>query len=538
MFKSLLFVLMATFVLIACKKNEEENLEPARLFKAGEISISAGQSSAKLKWPVPILSAGKPLTYTVDFSTDQAFSTIAFTKVVDTAGATVTDENLQPRTLYYARVKANAFQDQPESKYTISSTFQITGLQLMKEVNEDKIKETEATINYIPTIGLSSLVLKPANGNSITVPLTPTDAAGKEKVVTGLTPATSYSVEIFIGTRSVGFSSFTTLSVTNYTVMLNSGDNLAAQVSNAANGDVIGLNDGTYDLSVATTLISGKKITIKGISGNQANVKINVKQFDFEGNGAGITFSRVSLDGLLGNSQYFLNLIGAPATFADMVIEKSVVSNIAVSFIRTDRGNNGDYKMNNLTVHNSKIYAIGGISSAYHIFHLNELIFNNFSITKSTIYDSGPGLITANTLLAAPNIPIIKIAQSTLNGYGFGGTSRYALLDANTNPISFTLENSIVANTPKLAATIATAAVRSTGTGSSTIIRNNNFYKFTNASTGGTELTFPATATQSSVTKLDLPWTGNTTDFTLPEVSPLRTAGTSGRAIGDPRWTF
>ncbi|MNR43719.1 hypothetical protein D3C85_1623720 [compost metagenome] len=89
-----------------------------------------------------------------------------------------------------------------------------------------------------------------------------------------------------------------------------------------------------------------------------------------------------------------------------------------------------------------------------------------------------------------------------------------------------------------MAATIATAAVRSTGTGSSTIIRNNNFYKFTNASTGGTELTFPATATQSSVTKLDLPWTGNTTDFTLPEVSPLRTAGTSGRAIGDPRWTF
>src|SRR6478736_3130687 len=77
----LLLLFIAVILVASCKKNDEENLGPQRLFKASDISISTGQTSAKLKWAIPLFSSGKPLTYTVDFSTDQTFANIAYTKV-------------------------------------------------------------------------------------------------------------------------------------------------------------------------------------------------------------------------------------------------------------------------------------------------------------------------------------------------------------------------------------------------------------------------------------------------------------------------
>jgi len=45
------------------------------------------------------------------------------------------------------------------------------------------------------------------------------------------------------------------------------------------------------------------------------------------------------------------------------------------------------------------------------------------------------------------------------------------------------------------------------------------------------------TTVQSSAnTTTDLGWTATTTSFTLPAGSALRTASTTGGAIGDPRW--
>src|SRR6476661_104683 len=96
--KNIMFLLAAILLITSCKKEEEVTLDPPRLFKASDISISAGQTSAKIKWAVPLFGSGKPLQYTVDFSKDASFSTTAYTKVVDTAGITVTDDNLAVRT--------------------------------------------------------------------------------------------------------------------------------------------------------------------------------------------------------------------------------------------------------------------------------------------------------------------------------------------------------------------------------------------------------------------------------------------------------
>lgn len=539
----LLLLFIAVILVASCKKNDEENLGPQRLFKASDISISTGQTSAKLKWAIPLFSSGKPLTYTVDFSTDQTFANIAYTKVVDTAGITVTEDNILVRVPYYARIKANAYGDQPESKYIISSAFTLTGIQLFLPVRDAELRETSVTLRFTSEAGLSSIKVTPEGGAAVTTTLAPGDVTAGLKNITGLTGNIKYTAELFSGTKSKGILTFTTLPVTTYSVKISPSDDLAATIAAAANGAVIGLNPGTYNITTLTTFITGKTITLKSTSGTPSDTKINFKEFDLEGTGAGITFSGLELDGTTGASLYFLNFIGSQAnngsaaTFTNVVVDNCIVHGATTSFLRADRGSAArDFKIGGITVNNSIVYDMGANgSSNYYTFHLNKLEFTSLTISKSTFYNAGPGLVTASTTYAGATIPVVNISYSTFNG--FGGNAKYALLDANANPISFSLQNSIVANTPK-SGTVNAAALRSSGTGSTSVFSYNNTFCLYNALTGSVALTFPATVSQAGNLAVDLGWTAATTNFTLPVGSSLRTASSTSIALGDPRWTY
>jgi hypothetical protein len=549
--KYLLLLFTAIVLITSCKK-EEEKLDPPRLFKASDIAITAGQTSAAIKWAIPLFSAGKPLSYTVDFSTTADFATIAYTKVVDTAGIVVTEDNIAIRTPYFARIKANAYENQPESKYVVSSSFSLTGIQLFLSVREPEIRETSVSLRFRTETGLSSIRLTPATGTPITVALSTADltAGGLVggvstgiKAITGLTGGVTYTAELFNGTRSRGILTFATLPVTVYTRIINPSDDLNAVVAAAANGAVIGLNPGTYAASAANTFITGKTITLKSTSGSPSDTKVNYKEMVIEGTGAGVTLSGIEFDGATASALYFLNFIGSQASngssavFTNVVVDNCIVRNAATSFLRGDRGLNAtSFKIGDISVNNSVVYDMGSNgSSAYYTFHLNKMDFANLNITKSTFYNSGPGFVTASTVVAAAVIPSINISFCTFNG--FGGNAKYALLDANANPVKFSLTNSIVANTPK-SGTVVAAAIRSTGTGSTSSITYTNMFNL--FSSGTTPLTFPATVTQTANQSIDLGWTANTVApaFQLPDNSPLRTASNTSSAIGDPRWTY
>ncbi|MDF3078156.1 MAG: hypothetical protein K0S09_2045 [Sphingobacteriaceae bacterium] len=538
--RSLAILAFALVSIISCKKSEEQPSEAARLFRPGDISVSAGSTSAKLKWSAPLYSTGKTVSYTIDFSTDSLFSTIKYTGKSDTLGYTVTDDNLATRTKYFARVKANATETQPESKYSVSSSFTLTGIQLFLAVRDNEVKETGATLRYTPTAGLTSIVLTPATGSPITVTLNASDASAGLKAITGLAGATKYTAELFAGTKSKGLTTFTTQAVTNYSVKISPSDDLAATIAAAANGAIIGLNPGTYNLS-ATTFITQKTITLKSTSGNPSDTKVNYKEFDLEGTGAGVTLSGIEFDGTSNSALYFLNFIGSQAsnssaaTFTNVVVDNSIVHGATTSFLRADRGSAAStFKITGITVNNSVVYDMGANgTSAYYTFHLNKLEFATLTVSKSTFYNSGPGLVSASTTLSA-NMPVVLITNSTFNGYG--GNAKYALLDASANPISFTIQNSIIANTPK-SGTVNAAALRATGAGSTLVIANSDYFNLNTTPSGGTALTF-STATLTNDQTIDLGWTAATTDFTLPATSPLRTASSTGGPIGDPRWTF
>jgi hypothetical protein len=539
-FKFVVLLLMVAAI-SSCKKEEDLPTEPARIFKPSDVKITAGETSAKLTWTVPLMSTGKTFKYSIDFSTDSLFTTVNYTTSADTAGVTVTEENLAVRTKYYARVKANATESQPESKYIRSGAFQLTGIQLFAAVRDNEIKENNITLRYTPTVGLTSIVLTPATGTATTVTLSTTDASAGLKAIAGLTAGTKYMAELFAGTKSKGILTFTTLAPTTYTIKLNPGDDLATAITNATNGAVIGLNPGTYTLS-ATSFITQKTITIKSTSGNPTDTKVNYKEIDLEGTGAGVTLSGIEFDGTAGASLYFINFIGtqaangAAATFTNVVVDNCIAHGSTTSFLRGDRGTAArDFKITGITVNNSIVYDMGlNGSSAYYTFHVNKMQFNTITISKSTFYNAGPGLVTASTTYAGDVIPTVAITNSTFNG--FGGNAKYVLLDANANPINFNISNSIFANTPK-SGTVNAAAIRGTGAGSTLKISNSNYFNLFSALTGGTALTF-GTATLASNQSINTGWTATTTDFTLAVGSPLRSAGSTGGPIGDPRWTY
>ncbi|TCD29520.1 DUF4957 domain-containing protein [Pedobacter psychrodurus] len=535
---AVLLLMVAAFS--SCKK-EENTPEPARIFKPSDVKINASETSAKLTWTVPLMSTGKTFKYSIDFSTDSLFSTVNYTTTADTAGVTVTEENLAVRTKYYARVKANATESQPESKYIRSSAFQLTGIQLFAAIRDNEIKENNITLRYTPTVGLTSIVLTPATGTATTITLSTTDASAGLKAIAGLTAGIKYTAELFAGTKSKGITTFTTLAPTTYTVKLNPGDDLAAAIASAANGAIIGLNPGTYNITAVSTFITQKTITIKSTSGNPTDTKVNYKEIDLEGTGAGVTLSGIEFDGTAGASLYFINFIGSPtlgaaATFTNVVVDNCIAHGSTTSFLRGDRGTAPrDFKITGITVNNSIVYDMGlNGSSAYYTFHLNKMQFNTLTISKSTFYNAGPGLVTASTTYTGDVTPTVAVTNSTFNG--FGGNAKYALLDANANPINFSILNSIFANTPK-SGTVNAAAIRGTGAGSTLKISNSNYFNLFTALTNGTALTF-GPATLASNQSINTGWTATTTDFTLAVGSPLRSAGSTGGPIGDPRWTY
>ena len=110
------------------------------------------------------------------------------------------------------------------------------------------------------------------------------------------------------------------------------------------------------------------------------------------------------------------------------------------------------------------------------------------------------------------------------------------MIDANANDINATIQNNIIANTPKPGQAVGSSALRA-GDNSVIIFSYNNTFNF-NGGDPLAPLTLPAIVQQSNNLNIDLGWTATTNSFTLPAGSPLLTAGSTGGPIGDPRWAF
>jgi hypothetical protein len=167
---------------------------------------------------------------------------------------------------------------------------------------------------------------------------------------------------------------------------------------------------------------------------------------------------------------------------------------------------------------------------------VDKLQFAKLDISNSTFYNFGQALISAGNVVTP--IDEIVIDGCTIN-YG-GANGKYVLLDANTNSVNFTMQNSILANSPRTGASVSNMLLRGTGASSALYFSYNNTFKLSTGGATPAAIGFPTYSylTMTTNRTIDLGWTATTTDFTLPAGSELRTGGKTGGVIGDPRWAY
>lgn len=549
----LAFILTAV---TACKDKDAliEDASMARTFTPAGLSVRAVKDSVIFKWGQPILSAGKALKYTVELAKDSLFSEITYSKVTDTTGAVLTDAEIEINVPYFYRIKANATASIGESKYlTNGKTFKITGQQYLKVIRDFEITPNSVLLHWVmnsSTAGVDKVILtEKISSVAVSTGISTAEAAQGQKLVTNLEGGKTYTVQLFAGNKSKGLATIITPVLPVFTTTISATDNLATTIANAANGEVIGLNPGTYTLA-SSTPISEKSITLRSVSGNPADTKIKSREFNLIGNGAGLSLIGIDLDGAYSataNGAAVIQLYGSTATnsvaaeFGDIRIEKCILHDYLRCIVRGNYGSAANVqKAGNFTINNSIVYNIDKASTAssgYYMFSLEKLQFTSINLTKSTFYQMGEGLVNMSTALSAtPAAPIITIDYCTFNAWG--GNSKYLLVDANANKVLFSMTNSILANTP-LWGTL-NAAVSRQGTGSTMTFTNNNYFKLLAAS-GGAALSLATLATANNYA-IDLGWDANTTNFllptTIPAANPIFNASTTSGAIGDPRWAY
>ncbi|MFB9862832.1 DUF4957 domain-containing protein [Rufibacter immobilis] len=537
--KSLLLLACLAVITVACQEDDEiMDADLKRAFTPVNITTTNGETQAILQWNPSLFTSGKGVTYTVEVAKTQDFQNVEHSMVVDTAYAVITDDALDIKQDYYARIRANAYGNTAASNWMLSPVFQITGEQIFAPVLSTDLTDRSVLLRWRETAGLTRIVLTPTGGTSAEIALTAENLTERQVKLTGLTAQTAYTAEIFAGATSKGISTFTTKEPSMFDVTLQAGGDLVAAVTAATSGQVIGLAPGTYDASAANILIAGKHLTIRSTSGNPRDTKVLFKEITLKGTGSGVRIVGIEFDGRNAageaNAGYFINIDAEEGTLTSITVENSIIHDMKSAFMRGNRAGNGKIKIDFIKVDNCIVSKIG--VDNYQTFMLDKLDLNRVDVTNSTFNEGGRGFISYATAFTPTNRPVFFVDKVTLNNFGSGGRENI-LFDASSINVDFTMQNSIIANTPKPGQSVGGGNAIRAGSSSTVNFTNNNYFKLE----GGSPLvplTFPDYVNRSNNKTLDLGWTAATTDFTLPTGSELRTAGIGGTAIGDPRWAL
>ena len=423
------FSLVTAAILIiwlgACKKiDDPQPFVPERVFTPTGLVVSGGDTVGTVSWKASLFSAGQDINYTVEIFDNKTYSgTAAYTETTDTTNIRVTDGDLQPRKYYWARVKANETPTAAGSIAWLASadSFRLTGEQLFLPLNEDFLTESGVQLRWKPAPDFTKIVLTTAAGVSADYNLTPADITATQKTITGLTPSTTYSAEIFKGTASKGLLSFTTKSPVPTganVITVGPTDDLAALLAAAAPNAVFVLSQGSLHKADAEVILpANASFTIWGHYGpDRAVIAFNgLRLPTVAGN---IRFENVDFTGYQNNDpagtkrNYIFNQSAANTT-ESIVFENCIIRNLVNTPLRL-QGSAGQ-TINNLTFNKCTAYDIGdnGTTGTYAFIHTNVATgkINNIKITNSTLYKIGYSIILHN---AAPSLSVL-IENSTFD---------------------------------------------------------------------------------------------------------------------------
>ena len=382
---------LVSIVVYSCEKKPIERFVPDRMFTPTGVTVTGGDTAVTISWPSSLFSQGRGVTYTVEVSQDSLFkATPDLSLTVDNTFRTITDDTLKDRTAYFARVKANATAASAESNWVMGDMhFTLVGVQIFQPVQFADILDNAVILRWTSTPGVDKIIITKPNGDTIDVPISAGDNTAGMKLIKGLTGSTTYTAEIFAGSRSKGLLTFTTKASITGNSIIDLRDATDEQVlydtlPQIPDGSIVLLaRGGTYTIPAVYTFDRSVSI-MSGLGfGDPATILLS-SNFDATGNIDSLLFSDVTIAND-GGSSYFMN-VGHAATIGTMTIANITTQGVFNnSFIRLKTS--GD-EIVNLNIKNCIIDSFG-IASKYAVLYANassNAKIDNIEIDNSTFY--------------------------------------------------------------------------------------------------------------------------------------------------------
>lgn len=512
----------------SCRKTGDAVMQQPRMFKPGDIDITTAETEATLTWNPSLFTTGRAVTYTVQYSKDSTFATGVDSLVVDTSKAVLTDARLQVRQDYFARVKANAFSNIPQSGWVRSERFSISGEQIFQALLGADVIDNAVLLKWRSTPALVKIVLSPvAGGAAIEVPLDAADITAQQKLVSGLQPGTDYSAEIFDATRSKGFLTFRTRDPLSGNIIDLRGITgrpsvLTDTLPLIPAGSTVVLRRGetyvvsaTHSLSKSVKIMSGADLTnpVQAVISLPSNFNVAAgSSIDY------IDFDDVYLKGTDYTSKYVFNVNNA-CTIGRMSFE-NCRAEIFRGMVRLQTAviNMTEFRINNSIVDSVSNYGIINVDNA-------NCKVQNIRLTNSTIYKAEKIIVSRQVSES------VLIENCTINEAPWGGGAAsnfvidYSQSATNTVTNGITIRNTIFGISKSNGGNVISRGIR---TNAATVITVSNNYKTTDYLTAGNDIPNLIAYNGSMINLWEAPLSG---DFRIKDQSfPGRTTA------GDPRW--
>ncbi|MEI6946979.1 DUF5123 domain-containing protein [Paraflavisolibacter sp. H34] len=528
---NILFPVLATGIIASgiasCKKANdwEQDQSYNRLFRPTELTATVDGVTPTIRWKTTPNTQG----YVIELSQDSLqFNSIQKTyKGVASKDATgyffVVPDLLEPLTQYSIRIKGTDSIGIPESQWA-TVAFKTRTEQIFNAVTDANLSTNSAKLTWKATPDVTHITIG-ANRYDISA----SEKAAGEKTISGLLNDTEYTATLYFNTRIRGQIKFATLPqlpTGPNVVNVAAGDSLSVLMQNAANGTIFVLRKGTkYSTDNLVNLPEGASFTVWGQTGGAKPI-IAFNGINLPANAGTIKFENVDLTGYQEGDasktkrNYIFNQ-SAASTTAEIVFENCTIRNFVNTPMRIQGTNNitiGKFSVSKCLVYDIGVNDAG--TGSYAFIHTNVASgkINNISITNTTFYKIGYGLILHN---AAPSQTVL-VKDNTF--YNIVGSTRY-FIDYNTQAVSssFVLENNILAKTHSTASPSTARGIRSAT--APTVI---NTYKTTDVQFSANPI---ANILDYSKASTDLFADPDNGVFTIKDGSFAGSA-----TAGDPRW--
>jgi hypothetical protein len=496
-----------------------------RLFRPSNLTVSVSGVTATLKF------VGKPNTnkYEIQLSKDSLqFTSIAKSYLVDIPKTVdgysyVIPDLLDPLTQYSVRIRGldSTWVTLPSDWSTV--VFKTSSEQLMLPVAIADITTSSVILKWKTPNEVTHFIM-----NSVRYDISASEKSAGQKTFTGLTPNKAYQASLYLNNNLRGNQSFSTLTdLPTGAGVVNVGptDDLATLVTNATDGTTFVLLQGTkYGTDILVNIPNGVSLTFYGQPGAIKPI-IAFNGFNLPTTAKTIKFENIDLTGYQDSDptklkrNYIFNQSAANTT-TEIKFENCTIRNFVNSPMRVQGTNT--IAIDKFTINNCLVFDCGDNGGAGTYCFINNNVatskINNISITNSTFYKIGYGLILHNLSTSTS----VTIDNNTFNNVI--GNGRY-FIDYNAQTIgTFSFKNNILGKSLSPLVPPTSKGIRYSGTN---IVVLNSF-QTSDTALAGNLIPGITDYTQPSTSLFTDPANGN---FKIKDDT------FSGKSsAGDPRW--